>query len=335
VPRIVHLGLGGFHRAHQAIYTADASASSPDGARWEICGVALRSPRVVDAMRASGGAYTLVVRGPVSDTSRSVAVHTELLLASSQPDAVVSRISDPDTAIVTLTITEGGYVADDPMLSLLARGLSARSSSTPLAVLSCDNVPANGAVVRSLVGAFSGVTFPSTVADRITPWSDDPLVVVTEPFSMWVIEDSFLGARPAWERAGAMLVPDTAPYEAMKLRLVNGAHSALAALGIPRGHATVADAVADPELLAFVRRLLDEELVPTVPDVPGIDLRAFVDAMLERFANPWIGHALAKIAAGAEHKIPQRFGPPADELRAAGHEPVLIQQVVAAAAAAA
>ncbi len=327
MPRIVHLGLGGFHRAHQAVYTADAG----DG--WEICGVALRSPRVVDAMRASGGAYTLVVRGPVSDTSRSLAVHTELLVAASQPDAVVSRIASPDTAIVTLTITEGGYGADNPMLALLARGLAARTA--PLAVLSCDNVPANGAALRALVGAREGVTFPSTVADRITPWSDDPLVVVTEPFSLWVIEDAFLGARPAWERAGAMLVPDAAPYEAMKLRLVNGAHSALAALGIPRGHTTVADAVADPELLAFIRRLLDEELVPTVPDTPGIDLGAFVEQMLERFANPRMEHALAKIAAGAEHKIPQRFGPPADELRAAGREPVLIDQVVAAAAAAA
>ena len=324
MPRIVHLGLGGFHRAHQAVYTADAGG-------WEICGVALRSPRVVDAMRASGGRYTLVVRGPVSDRSRELAVHTELLIASQDPDAVTARISDPDTAVVTLTITEGGYVADNPMLTLLARGLSARDA--PLAVLSCDNVPANGAVLRDLVGAREGVTFPATVADRITPWSDDPLVVVTEPFSLWVIEDAFLGARPEWERAGAMLVPDTAPYEAMKLRLVNGAHSALAALGLPRGHATVADAVADAELLAFVRRLLDEELVPTVPDTPGIDLAEFVEQMLERFANPRMEHALAKIAAGAEHKIPQRFGPPAAELRARGREPVLIDRVVAAASA--
>jgi fructuronate reductase len=324
VPRIVHLGLGGFHRAHQAVYTADAGDFVP----WEICGVALRSPRVVDAMRASSGAYTLVVRGPVSDTSRSLAVHTELLVAAADPDAVIDRISSPDTAIVTLTITEGGYAADNPMLALLARGLAARDA--PLAVLSCDNVPRNGALVRSLVGARDGVTFPCTVADRITPWSDDPLVVVTEPFSLWVIEDAFLGARPSWDRAGAMLVPDTAPYEAMKLRLVNGAHSALAALGIPRGHATVADAAADPKLLAFVRRLLDEELVPTVPDTPGIDLPEFVEQMLERFANPRMNHALAKIADGAEHKIPQRFGPPAAELRARGHEPVLIDQVVAA-----
>jgi fructuronate reductase len=324
VPRIVHLGLGGFHRAHQAVYTADAGG-------WEICGVALRSPRVVDAMRAAGGRYELVVRGPVSDASRFVAVHTELLVAADDADAVVARISAPDTAIVTLTITEGGYVADDPMLALLARGLAARSSSAPLAVLSCDNVPRNGALLRSLVGASAGVTFPSTVADRITPWSDDPLVVVTEPFSLWVIEDAFLGARPSWERAGAMFVPDAAPYEAMKLRLVNGAHSALAALGIPRGHSTVADAVADPELLAFVRRLLDEELIPTVPDTPGIDLAAFVEQMLDRFVNPRMEHALAKIAAGAEHKIPQRLGPPAAELRAAGREPELIDRVVAAA----
>jgi fructuronate reductase len=125
-------------------------------------------------------------------------------------------------------------------------------------------------------------------------------------------------------------VPDVAPYEALKLRLVNGTHSALAALGRPRGHVTVAEAVADPELLAFVRRLLAEELVPTVPAVPGMDVDVFVEQMLERFANPRIGHALAKIADGAEHKIPQRLGPPACELRAAGQEPALIDQVVAA-----
>src|SRR3954451_8921690 len=135
MPRIVHLGLGGFHRAHQAVYTADAGG-------WEICGVALRSRRVVDAMRASGGEYSLVVRGPVADTERPIAVHTELLIAAQDADVVADRIADPETAIVTLTITEGGYVAGDPMVALLARGLAAREA--PLTVLSCDNVPANG-----------------------------------------------------------------------------------------------------------------------------------------------------------------------------------------------
>jgi fructuronate reductase len=326
VRRIVHLGLGGFHRAHQAVYTANAGG-------WEICGVAWRSRRVADALRASGGRYTLVERGPQADVERSIDVITETLVAADEPAAVLERIAAPETAVVTLTITEGGYAPDNAMIELLGRGLAARGDAAPLAVISCDNVPANGQVTRQLVGARAGpsVAFPSTVSDRITPTSSDPLIVVTEPFSLWAIEDAFAGARPAWERAGALLVPDCSPYEALKLRLVNATHSALAALGLPRGHATVAEAVADPELLAFVRRLLAEELVPTVPDIPGIEVGVFVEQMLDRFANPRIEHALTKIAAGAEHKIPQRFGPPAAELTAAGRRPVLIEQVMAAA----
>jgi fructuronate reductase len=323
VNRIVHLGLGAFHRAHQAVYTADAGG-------WEICGVAWRSRLVADALRASGGRYTLVERGPVEDHARELDVISEVLVAADEPEAVVERLADADTRVVTLTITEGGYGGGGTMIDLLARGLAARGSE-PVAVLSCDNVPDNGSATRAAVGDVgAGVSFPSTVADRITPASDDPLVVVTEPFSQWVIED-FAGLRPEWERAGAMIVPDARPYEAMKLRLVNGAHSALAALGLPRGHVTVADAVADPELLDFVRRLLAEELVPTVPEVPGIDLDAFVKQMLERFANPRMGHRLAQIAVGAEHKIPQRLLPAARELRGSGREPVLIERVVAAA----
>ena len=127
-------------------------------------------------------------------------------------------------------------------------------------------------------------TFASTVADRITPASDDPLTVITEPFSLWVIE-RFDGDRPAWERAGALIVDDTGPYELMKLRLVNASHSALAHLGIPRGHETVADAIGDPELRDFVERLIAEELRPTLQPVPEIDLDAFVAQMFERFAN--------------------------------------------------
>jgi fructuronate reductase len=232
--------------------------------------------------------------------------------------------------VVALTITEGGYEPGNPMLALLARGLASRDRGLPLTVLSCDNVPLNGEAARRVVGEVDGVTFRSTVADRITPASGDPLVVVTEPFSLWVVEE-FAGPRPEWERAGALMVPDARPYEAMKLRLVNAAHSALAALGIPRGFETVAEAIADPALREFVLRLLREELVPTVPDTPGIDLDEFVARMLERFANPRMQHRLSQIATGAEHKVPQRFGPPAAELRAAGREPVLIEQVLAAA----
>ena len=111
----------------------------------------------------------------------------------------------------------------------------------------------------------------------------------------------------------------------MKLRLLNASHTALAALGLPRGHTTVAEAIADPELAAFVRRLLDEELLPTV-HAPGAE--AYVETMLERFANPRIEHRLEQIATGAEHKVAQRLLPAAEELRAAGREPELIERVV-------
>jgi len=318
VSRIVHLGLGAFHRAHQAVYTADAGG-------WEICGVAWRSHVVADALRASGGRYRLIERRPVEDREREIAVITETLVAHDEPDAVMERIAAPDTHIVTLTITEGGY--DGPLIDLLARGIAARGEE-PLAVLSCDNVPRNGEVTRRAVGGGEHVAFPSTVVDRITPASDDPLTVVTEPFSMWIIE-AFAGPRPAWARAGAVTVEDTAPYELMKLRLVNAPHSALAHLGLPRGHETVADAVADPELRTFVERLIAEELRPTLPAVPGID--AFIAQTFERFANPRMRHRLAQIATGAEHKIPLRLLAPARELRAAGREPVLIERVLSAA----
>jgi fructuronate reductase len=200
------------------------------------------------------------------------------------------------------------------MIELLARGIAQREA--PLTVISCDNVPRNGEVLRGLLGDVAA--FPCTMVDRIVPTPEDPLTVVAEPFSQWVIED-FPGPRPDWP--GVQIVPDSRPYELMKLRLLNGTHSALAALATH--HETVAEAIADPELETFVRRLLDEELLLTV-DAP----HGYVETMLERFRNPRIEHRLEQIAAGAEHKIAQRLLPAADELRAAGREPVLINRVV-------
>jgi fructuronate reductase len=311
---IVHLGLGAFHRAHQAVYTQDS-----DG--WTICGVAWRRRTVVDALRCSAWRYDVISRGPDGDEERTIDVIRDALVAAEEPDAVVERIASPDTHIVTLTITESGYERGE-MLDLLARGIEARG--TPLTVISCDNVPRNGEVLRDVLGAPEGVAFPCTMVDRIVPAPIDPLTVVAEPFSQWVLED-FEGPRPAWP--GVQIVEDTAPFELMKLRLLNGSHTALAALGIPKGHTTVAQAIADPELEAFVRRLLEEELLPTVPPVPGIDLGEYVETMLARFRNPRIEHRLDKIAAGAEDKIAQRLRPAAAEL----DNPVLIGRVIAAA----
>ena len=294
---IVHLGLGAFHRAHQAVYTEDAGG-------WEICGVARRRRTVADALRANGWRYTVTSRGPEHDETREIGVIRDALVAADEPEAVVERIAAAD--VVTLTITEGGYERGG-ILELLARGIAARGGA-PLTVLSCDNLPRNGEVLERLLQAPPGVAFPCTVVDRIVPVPTDPLTVIAERFSQWVIEDAFAGPRPAWEEAGAQLVADSRPYELMKLRLLNASHTALAALGLPKGHETVAEAIADPELEAFVRRLLEEELIPTVPAEP--DPHAYVEGMLERFRNPRIEHRLEQIATGAEHKVAQRLVPP-------------------------
>jgi len=267
----------------------------------------------------------VIARGPEHDEARDVTVIRDALVAADEPETVVERIAAAD--VVTLTITEGGYERGG-MLELLARGIAARGGA-PLTVLSCDNLPRNGEVLERLLQAPPGVAFPCTVVDRIVPVPADPLTVVAEPFSQWVIDDTFAGPRPAWENAGAQLVKDSRPYELMKLRLLNASHTALAALGLPEGHETVAQAIADPELEAFVRRLLDQELIPTVAAEP--DPHAYVERMLERFRNPRIEHRLEQIATGVEHKVAQRLLPAADELRKAGRKPVLIDRVVASA----
>ena len=145
-----------------------------------------------------------------------------------------------------------------------------------------------------------------------------------------MLEDAFRGRRPAWEAAGALLVPDTGPYETMKLRLVNGGHSALAYLGLLRGHETVADAVADDELRGFLEQLLETELAPTLPPIPGIDLDRYRADLVTRFANPRMGHRLEQIGSDGAIKLPLRLLAPARELLASGREPERICVVVAA-----
>jgi fructuronate reductase len=370
---IVHLGLGAFHRAHQAVYTEDAVAAEPGP--WGICGASRRSRAVVDALTAQDGLFALLERGPEEDRARVVGVVREALVAAERPDALRDRIAAASTHVVTLTVTEAGYDARHPDLAAdvagggpprtpvgqLVRGLEARRAAgvdAPLAIVSCDNLPRNGERLRGLVedfcaraapGALAGwiaehADFPCTMVDRIVPAATagdreaasaligarDEATVVCEPFCQWVLEDAFRGRRPAWEAAGALLVPDTRPYEAMKLRLVNGGHSALAYLGLLRGLETVADAVADAELGPFLERLLESELAPTLDAVPGVDLDDYRAALLARFANARMRHQLEQIASDGARKLPLRLLAPARELLAAGREPAGICLAVAA-----
>ncbi|WP_435164142.1 mannitol dehydrogenase family protein [Falsirhodobacter sp. 1013] len=223
------------------------------------------------------------------------------------------------------------------LIGFLVAGLARRK--TPLTILSCDNLPENGHITRRLVTEFArhrdpaladwitkNVRFPSSMVDRITPAATDKTLadaaallghpdaaaVETEPFTQWVIEDDFAAGRPAWDKAGAVFVADVAPYEKMKLRMLNGAHSLLAYAGFIAGYDTVAEAMKDANL----RRIAERQMIAaaaTLPPVPGIDLDAYRVELLARFANSAIAHRTYQIAMDGTEKLPQRIMAPMAE----------------------
>jgi fructuronate reductase len=188
------------------------------------------------------------------------------------------------------------------------------------------------------------VTFPSTVVDRIVPATtavdrndaaaylglDDEAAVVTEPFSQWVIEDRFTAPRPAWEKAGAILTDDVAPYEAMKLRLLNGSHSALAYLGLLAGYQHVADFVALDVVAAYIKAFMDVEVRATLSQPAGFDVEEYQRQLLHRFANPGLRHRLRQIAMDGSLKLPPRLVGTVIDLRIGGHRPRLTALAIAA-----
>lgn len=371
---IVHLGLGAFHRAHQAVFTEDAD----DG--WAICGVSQRSARAVEQLAPQDGLYTVLTRGSDGVEARVVSTVRELIYAKADPTRVIARIADPAVQITTLTVTEKGYrhdpatgrlrggdagiradLAGGPprtVIGQLVRGLESRMrhDAGPHTVLCCDNLASNGRTLAGLVRDFlelsgqkrlqawidSNVSFPNCMVDRIVPAATDAdreaayaltglhdqVVVSTEPFRQWMIEDDFRGGRPAWEKAGALLVDDVAPYETMKLRLLNGSHSTLAYLGCLAGYRTIAEATG-----AFgdvVWRLMHDDVAPTLRLPGGFDLDAYQLQLLERFANPALRHLTAQVAMDGSHKLPQRLLATIRARRAAGAEPRWATYAVAA-----
>jgi fructuronate reductase len=282
----------------------------------------------------------------------------EVRVAFVDPEGLVARMAHAETKIVSLTITEKGY-CHDPATGLLQRdhpdilvdlhqpaaprsalgfilaALARRRALglPPFTLLSCDNLPGNGRLLKNvLVGlaqqhnpdlaAFitQEVVCPSTMVDRIVPATtdadrtriaarlgcSDAWPVVTEPFSQWVIEDNFPLGRPDWSIAGAQFTRDVAPYETMKLRLLNGAHSCLAYIGLLLGYETVAAAMQDASLAAFIAGFITE-VTHVLQPPPGVDLVAYQSALRQRFCNPMLAHRTQQIAMDGSQKIPQRW----------------------------
>jgi|tagenome__1003787_1003787.scaffolds.fasta_scaffold20986747_4 fructuronate reductase len=373
-PRIVHFGLGAFHRAHQAVYTETAAARS--GEPWGIVDVAPRAEAAVTAMREQDCLYSVTDRAPGALTTRAVGSVIEALLMGRDDPRVDSLVASDQVSVVTLTVTEKGYyrrsdtglldtgvpaVAEDlaatatdaapltTVIGRLAAGLVARhrASGAPVAVVSCDNMAGNGPALAGVVRAFveasswidksavqewmsGSVAFPATIVDRIVPATTaqdrdlasaalglrDEMPVLGEPYRQWVLEDSFVTDRPQWELDGALFVPDVAPYQLMKLRLLNGSHSAMAYLGLAAECRTVAEVLATDWGERLVRRF-GAEVAPTLPDA-GLDAHAYVGDLVERFRNPSMHHLLRQIGSDGSLKIPERWLGAIRDLRRAG-----------------
>ncbi len=377
--RMVHIGVGNFHRAHQAWYTAH----SPDAREWGYAAFTGRSAKMVDALTPQDGLYTLITRSAEGDTFELIgalsAVH-----AAADHEAYLDYLSRPEVAVVTITVTEAAYlrgadghldagldviVSDlealrsdprNPVASLPARlvaGLVARrtSGASALTILSCDNLPENGAVTKTVVQDLaalldqtlgdwinSQVDFATSMVDRITPRTTDEdraLVqqacgyvdaypVATEPFSEWVISGGFPAGRPRWEEAGATIVAEVGSFEQRKLWLLNGSHSMLAYAGSIRGYSTIDEAIADPSCRSWVEMFWDEASRHLT--LPAADIAEYREALLARFSNPRAGDQLARIAADGSTKLVVRTLPTIRAERAAGRVPVGCATTIAA-----
>ncbi len=343
---IVHFGIGAFHRAHQAVYTDDAMNAgdrhwgitgvslrsgevarqlNPQNGLYTLCERSGDGGR----LRLIGAVQQVLVapENPRQVIDALASAHTHIVSLTITEKGYCRAADDS----LDMTLAGNGSV-----YSYLAAGLRARQAAglSGLTLLSCDNLANNGAQLGRLMSEYldrfapeltrwfeAECTCPATMIDRIVPATTkadrsaiadvlgvrDEGAIITEPFSQWVIEDKFAGARPRWEVGGAQFAGDVTAYETAKLRMLNGAHSALAYLGLNAGYEYVHQAVADPSLRALVERLMRDEAAPSVEAAPGQDLMAYADQLLARFANPALNHRLIQIAMDGSQKIPQRW----------------------------
>lgn len=354
-PGLVHIGVGGFNRSHLAVYLDDLLQAG-DAPRWGEFGVGLlpSDRNTHSALAHQDFLYSLLERDSDHQTLRVVGSLVGHLYAPDSPEAVLESLSSPQTRIVSMTVTEGGYFIDDSSKAFLDRhpdiqrdlknprapgtwvGYLAEAADrrrkaghAPFTVLSCDNLAGNGEAARYALSSFAAlrdsalrrwietnVAFPNSMVDRITPRTtpedkaliaaqygiDDLSPVVAEPFRQWVLEDTFAADRPSWEHAGAQMTADVRPYETMKMRLLNGGHSAIGYPAALLGFTYVADAANDPSLNRLLTAYL-QEVRPLILPLPGVHIDDYAATVVRRFANETIKDQVSRICAGGVAKI--------------------------------
>lgn len=355
-PGILHIGVGNFHRAHQAVYL-NRLFDLGDSLDWAIIGAGLKpyDSAMRDRLAPQDWLTTVVELAPEGLNALVCGAMIDFLEVD--PAKLVARLSEPDIRIVSLTITEGGYFVDPntggfdaghpeiladlhrpdapkTVFGALVSALLKRRDEglAPFTIMSCDNLPENGHIARQAVAGFAralsadagawieqNVAFPSGMVDCITPATGDrerQLVretfgladaapVVCEPFRQWVLEDHFPTGRPALEKVGVEFVDDVAPYELMKLRILNGGHAAIAYPGALLGHHFVHDAMADPLIRAYLKRLEEQEILPTVPGIKGVSFEAYLQTVMERFSNPAVGDTIPRLCLDGSNRQPK------------------------------
>jgi mannitol 2-dehydrogenase len=334
--RIVHIGVGGFHRAHFALYTHELAEAGSD---WGIVGLGLlpQDAEMAAALTGQDFLYTLITKGNGEPCAEVIGSITGYVHAPDGQDAAVAElIASPTTAILSLTVTEAGYSDEAEArnsFDRIAAALATRRARSvgPLTILSFDNIPGNGDAARQatlsaatrLDGELAAwvqanCTFPNSMVDRITPvtadsdraWLldstgiEDRWPVVAEPFRQWVVEDDFAAGRPPWEEAGAILTDRVHDWELYKLRLLNAGHSCMAYLSALAGITFVHEAMAVPAIQTFLEALLYREAMPTLAAIPGHPREDYVASVLERFANSGVRDQISRLCIDGSAKFP-------------------------------
>ena len=360
---IVHIGLGNFHRAHQAVYLDELFGSGRDH-DWAIIGAGVRdADRVVrEKLGQQDWLTTVVEREAAGSKARVIGPHVDFI----QPGDVAATLdvlSRPEIRIVSLTITEGGYYispatqefdsahadilfdakhidAPKTVFGLIVAGLVRRRAAgiAPFTVMSCDNIPGNGHVCENAVAGLAelvdpelarwiraDVAFPNSMVDRITPATtdreratlldkfglQDNWPVFCEEFRQWVLEDKFPAGRPALEKVGVTFTSDVAPYELMKIRILNGGHAAISYPAALLDIHFVHQAMADPQIAAYLERLTQREIIPVVPPPPGVDLGDYQRLIARRFTNPMIEDTIPRLCFDGSNRQPKFILPTA------------------------
>ena len=332
-PGVVHLGLGAFHRAHQAM-VFDELLREGD-MRWGIHGVGMTRPGLVNKLRAQDGSYAVRVAGANGTEWRMPGALWQTSVATTERQNVLNAIAASSTRWITLTVTEKGYTP--ALAQLLIDGLRLRHAAgqAGLTIASCDNLQGNGHKLKAIVLASATTqdtelmkwidthcAFPCSMVDRIVPAATDEVAsaakaalgmqdecaLSTETFWEWVIEDNFADPRDAalLSKCGVRVTSQEHSYEEAKLRMLNGSHSAMALMGAVSGRAYIADCIGSPHIREFVDRLMTREVAPHLSRTDWAEYR---DALIQRFGNPFLKHSVHQIATDSSQKIPQRWPP--------------------------